>query len=157
MAMDPFCFLKAFGMCKEPPIEEVQPRWWDNYHHPPPPGLPQHRSTVPTPTAAAIPSSHHPPTSSTPPLSADRRRPLIPPNSSSDAVVYDSPTELRCFVPDHSMGRPYTSQADTFPVREQRMPPPNYTLSSKQKLSSRGSRSTQQPTAGFAQNHLVRR
>eukprot|EP00921_Rhytidocystis_pertsovi_P002370 GHVQ01004058.1.p1 GENE.GHVQ01004058.1~~GHVQ01004058.1.p1 ORF type:complete len:274 (+),score=27.21 GHVQ01004058.1:645-1466(+) len=107
MAMDPFCVLKAFGFCKEPPVESVQPKWWDSLAPPPVP-------TFPPPHSLPV---DHPETiqhQRLPFFSSHGYRVMMPPqqhqfsgalrdtivHNSQDPIVIDSPTELQCIPPD---------------------------------------------------------
>eukprot|EP00922_Rhytidocystis_sp_ex-Travisia-forbesii_P005531 GHVS01008059.1.p1 GENE.GHVS01008059.1~~GHVS01008059.1.p1 ORF type:complete len:162 (-),score=10.29 GHVS01008059.1:510-995(-) len=160
MAMDPFCILKAFGMCKEPPVEDVQPRWWDGHQAPlPPPGAkPRHRSKLPVPPAGFAATRHVHPTASSPhtQLGPDDRRSLTP-QRDYDAVVLDTPTELRCFVPEYSLGRPYTLPSDNASImrEQQRWPASSFSLSSRQQFPYYG-RTVAEATVG-APNQFVER
>eukprot|EP00922_Rhytidocystis_sp_ex-Travisia-forbesii_P005533 GHVS01008061.1.p1 GENE.GHVS01008061.1~~GHVS01008061.1.p1 ORF type:complete len:184 (-),score=47.13 GHVS01008061.1:549-1100(-) len=181
MAMDPFCILKAFGMCKEPPVEQVQPRWWDGYQHPlpPPPGRPRHRNHLPAvpphpPTrnvaGASAAHLHHPSSSSSSSpqqllTSGGDRRSLTPPplaQRNFDAVVLDTPTELRCFVPEYSLGRSYAPplQGDTTNMaREEkdqhRLPFSSFPQSSRRHLAVTPSASGGTPADVGSQKQFV--
>lgn len=83
-------------MCKDPPVEEVQPRWWDSFNESSAP--PSH----PLQFGAAPLSPHFdgisPFLAHFPNKGAAHGNALSQVTSQRDTIVVDTPTELRCFT-----------------------------------------------------------